>query len=192
MRRLSKTARAILGGGVFLVIAAILISGYFQQGKEQDRLSMELSAVQILLAKQWDKFAAEDLPARQNELENQLAIGESQLNIAKAGLSQPLDSIDTANALFEIAETSEVAIVEISNVAIVELTPPSLIEEDLDELGFSALSLTVKIEGEVANLVDFISELEQQFPTTVHEVTKINAAESWATLAVQIFNYEGD
>ena len=62
MRRLSKAARAILGGGVFLVLAAILLMGYFQQGEEQDRLSMELSAVQILLAKQWDKFTAEELP----------------------------------------------------------------------------------------------------------------------------------
>ena len=192
MRRLGNTARAILGGGIFLVLAAILIAGYSQQSEEQDRLSMELSAVQILLAKQWDKFAAEDLPARQNELESQLAPVESQLNTAKAGLRQPIESIDITDALFKIAETSEVAIVEISNVAIVELTPPSLIEEDLDEPGFSALSLTVKIEGEIANLVDFISELDEQFPTTVHEVTKINAAESLATLAVQIFNYEGD
>jgi len=165
---------------------------YFQEGREQDRLSQELSSIQILLAKQWDKFSAEKLPAKQSEVESQLALVESQANAAKANLRQPIDSINIVDTFFDIAETSEVKIVEIGNVGIVELTPPSLIEEDLEELDFSAFSLTVKIKGDVANLVNFISKLGQKFPTCVNETTDIDAKQSLATLTVQIFNYEGD
>ena len=192
MRRLSKTARTILGSGIFLVLAAILIMAYFQEGQEQDRLSQELSSVQILLARQWDKFSAEGLPAKQSEVESQLALVESQLYAAKANLRQAIESIEITDTLFEIAETSEVKIVEISNVGIVELSPPSLIDEDLEELDFSALSLTAKIEGDVANLVDFIFKLSQEFPTCVNDATDIDAEQSLATLTLQIFNYEGD
>ena len=212
MLKLSKTAWTILVGGTIIILAAILLISYFQQGQEQDRLSMELSSIQILLAKQSDRSSAEELPAKQSELESQLAQAESQLNIAKANLRQPIESIDITDTLFEIAETSEVEIVEISDVAIIETSPPGLTSEELEELGeepeelkelsFFALSFLVTAEGDVANLVDFVFELNQQFPTGVIESVKIEVpavieeeeeiTEPSVQINLSIFTYEGD
>jgi type II secretory pathway pseudopilin PulG len=205
VRRLSKTAWTILASGIFIILAAILLMSYFQQGQEQDRLSQELSSVQLLLAKQWEKFSSEGLPAKQSELESQLASVESQLNTAKANLRQPIESIesiDITDTLFEIAETSEVEIVEISNMAIIEVNPPGLIGEDLDELEFFALSFTATAEGDVANLVDFVFELNQQFPTGVIESVTIKVpavieeeeeiTEPSVQINLSIYTYEGD
>ena len=98
-------------------------------------------------------------------------------------------------------------IVEIGKVEIVEISPPGWTEEDLDEedlneVSFFAMSLTTKIEGDVSNLVDFISELSQQFPTSVYEMTEINVPEvaeeeeeleqPSATFKLYIYTYEGD
>ena len=202
MRRLSKTARTFLAIGIFVIVAASLLMAYFQEGQEQSRLSQELSSVQILLAKQWEKFSSEELPSQQSELESQLALAESQLKIAKADLHQPIESIEITDTFFEVAETTEVEIVEIGKVEIVEISPPGWPEEDLNEVSFSALSLTTKIEGDVLNLVDFISELSQQFPTSVYEMTEINVPEvaeeeeeleqPSATFKLYIYTYEGD
>ncbi len=202
MRRLSKTAWTILVGGTFIILAAILLMSYFQQGQEQDRLSQELSSVQLLLAKQWDKFSSEGLPAKQSELESKLASVESQLDTAKANLRRPIESIGITATLFKLAETSGVEIVGISNVAIVEANPPGLIGEDLDELEFFALSFTVTAEGDVANLVDFVFELNQQFPTgviqsAIIEVPAVIEEEEEITepsvqINLSIFTYEGD
>jgi len=197
VRRLSKTAQTVLGVGIFLVLASILLMGYFQQGQAQERLAMELSSVQILLAKQWQKFAAEDLPARQSELEDLLALRESQVNVAQADLRQPIKSIEITDTFFDIAENNGVAIVEITE-GILELLPPGLTGDEMEGLDFSSLQLVVKVEGDVANIVNYVLELNQQFPTSVNEVTKVYSFAPWqppltqATLTVNIFNYEGN
>ncbi len=199
--KISKTAWTVLAIGIFVVVAASLLMAYFQEGQEQSRLSQELSSVEILLAKQWAKFSSEELPSQQSQLERQLALAESKLNNAKAGLRQPIESIETTDTFFEIAEANEVEIVEISKVEIVEISPPGWPEEDTDEVNFSAMSLTIKIEGDVPDLVDFISELSQQFPTSVYELTEIRVPEvaeeeeelepPSANLKLYIYTYEG-
>ena len=200
--KLSKTALTFLAIGILVVLAVSLLMAYFQEGQEQDRLSQELSAVQLLLAKQWVKFSSEEFPSQQSELENQLALAESQINSAKANLHQSLESIEITDAFFEIAEANEVEIVEIGNVEIVETSPPGWTEEDTDEVSFSAMSLTVTIEGDVPNLVDFISELSERFPTSVYELTEIAIPEvaveeeeveqPSAKLKLYIHTYEGN
>ena len=200
--RLSKTALTFLAIGILVVLSASLLMAYFQEGQEQDRLSQELSAVQLLLAKQWVKFSSEEFPSQQSELESRLALAESQINSAKVNLRQSLESIEITDAFFEIAEANEVKIVEIGEVEIVETSPPGWPEEDTDEISFSAMTLTAKIEGDVPNLVNFISELSERFPTSVYELTEIAIPEvaveeeeveqPSATLKLYIHTYEGN
>ena len=187
MIKLSKRALTFLAIGIFVVLAASLLVAYSQRSQEHSQLSQELSSAQALLVKQWANFssASREFSYQQGELERQLATSESRLNIAKINLRQSVESVEVTDTLFEVAKTNNVKIVEISSTGLAT-------GEELEGIGFSVLPLTVEVGGDLPNLIDFISELTQQFPTGLVESTEISVAESFATITLDIHRYEGD
>ena len=153
--KLSKTALIFLGVGIFVILFGILGMTYSKQSQEQSRLNQELSLAQLRLK----TYAPEQLSSQQEELESRLARFKTRLRAAKNSLYQSIQSIEITEALYEVAETSDVEIVEISS--------PGLADKELEEVTLSALTLKVTVEGDVLNLIDFIYAWTKEYPTGV-------------------------
>ena len=174
MKKLSKAVLIFVAGGIFVILAASLGMAYIQQEQEQKQLPQQLSLAQASLT----KYLPEELSARQRELESRLAQTESQLRAAKNSLRQSIESIEATDTLFEIAETCDVEITEVNS--------PGVTTKVLEGFTYSQLSLTVTVEGDVLNLIDFIYEWTHEYPTgvvksvgiTVPEVTEEEEGET--------------
>jgi len=160
--KISKTALIFLGVGIFVVLVAILGMTYSQQGQEQSRLNQELTLAQM----RFKAYASEQLSSQQEELESRLARLESRLKNTKSSLYQSIQSIEITETLYEVAEACGVEIVEVSS--------PGLADKELEGITYSFLTLAVKVEGEVFNLIDFIDTWTKEYPTGVVESAEIN------------------
>ncbi len=190
--KLGKKARIFLAGGIFVVLMASLFMIYYQHGQEQSRLSDELSLVQLALT----RFSPEKLSAQQKVLESRLTRTELELGTAKTKLRQSILSIEVTDTLFDVADTH--------NVEIIGIDSPGVTSEELEGVSLSILSLTAVVEGDVSNLIDFIVELSEEFPTSVDSAVEIifpasvdeseetEVEKPIASIELRIHTYEGD
>jgi len=190
--RLGKKAQIFLAGGIFVVLMASLFMVYSQHNQEQSRLSDELSLVQLALA----GFSPEKLSAQQRVLESRLTRTELELGTAKTKLRQSILSIEVTDTLFDVADTH--------NVEIIGIDSPGVTDEELEGVSLSILSLTAMVEGDVSNLVNFIVELSEEFPTSVDASVEIlfptsvdeseetDVEKPIASIELRIHTYEGD
>lgn len=187
--KLSKKAQIVLGVGIFAVLAGSLGTLYSQQGQEQSQLNQDLDVAQLRL----DKHPLDEFSAQLMDLEWRLAQAESRISAAKGSLRQSVDSIEATETLLQVVEAQEVEIIEISS--------SELSSEDLEGSAYSVLVLTVVVEGDVPELVNFIFELSSKFPTSVLESVEITdpaviegeagSVEPSASLSLRIYRYEG-
>ena len=191
--KLSRRAWIILLAGIFIIGLVSINTAYSKQDEERSRLNQELSVAQARLAQYApEQDSAQELASQQEELESQLVQIETQLKNVKANLSQSIQSIEVTDTLFKVAESCGVEITEIGS--------PGLNDEALEGLNCSMLMLTVKAEGSVLKLVNFILGLSDEFPTGVVEAVDINVPEVTeeetenpsANLELHIHTYEGD
>ena len=198
MIKLSTTSWIFLTIGIFGILVLSLNVAYAQQSQEQSRLNEEVALVQKRLLKN----PPQQISSQKSELESQLAKAELQLKVAKVGLFQSLESIEASDALFELAEASYVEVTEISSSGVSS--------ELLEGVDFSILLLTVTIEGDVLNLVDFIYKWTHEYPTGVVQSVEITVPEvveeeeeteeaeeaeeekPSAIINLLIYSYEGD
>ena len=194
--KISKTALIFLGVGIFVILVGILGMTYSQQSQEQSRLNQELALAQM----RFKAYASEQLSSQQEELESRLTRLESRLKNAKSSLYQSIQSIEITDTLYEVAEACGVEIVEVSS--------PGLADKELEGITYSFLTLAVKVEGEVFNLIDFIDAWTKEYPTGVVESAEINVPQLTeeeeeeeteeelekpsADLKLLIYTYEGD
>ena len=189
MMKLSKKAQIALGVGIFVVLAGSLIMLYLQQGQEQSQLNQELDVAQLRL----DKHPLDEFSVQLRELEWRLAQAESRMSATKDSLRQSVDSIEATETLLQVVEAQGVGIIEINS--------SDLSSEDLEGSAYSVLVLTVVVEGDVPELVHFISVLSSKFPTGVLESVEITdpavtegeagSTEPSASLSLRIYSYEG-
>jgi hypothetical protein len=189
--KLSKKAQVVLGVGIFVVLAGSLLMTYLQQGQEQSLLNQELDVAQLRL----DKHPLDEFSFQIRELEWRLAQAESRMSATKDSLRQPesVNSIEATETLLQVIEAQGLEIIEISS--------PGLSSEDLEGSAYSVLVLTVVVEGDVPELVHFISVLSSKFPTGVLESVEIidpavaegeaGSTEPSASLSLRIYSYEG-
>jgi len=163
--KLSKTSWIILTVGIFLITFTCLGLARSQQVLEQGQLDEELSLAEWRL----DQIQFEELYSQQEELEEQLSQVVSELEAARAILSQSTGSIVASDTLFDIAEVCGVTITEISS-----LDPAP---KDLEGVTCSLLPLTVRIEGNVPSLIRFTTMLNNDFTTGVVNSVGINVPE---------------
>ena len=188
--KISTTALIFLALGISVIAVFSLNMAYSQQSQEQSRLNAELAMAQLRL----EKYPAQDISSQKEELESRLARAKSQLKDAKDSLYWSTQSIEASDALLALAEASNVEVTEISSAG--------MTTEVLEEITFSALTLTVTVEGEVLDLINFVHNWTKEYPTGMVQSVEITVPEPpeeeeeeempSATIDLRIYTYEGD
>ncbi len=153
--KLNKKILLFLGIAIFAILGVSLGMVQSQQARERNQLEQDLSLAQLRLNK--GKDASQELFSQREDLENRLTQARSQLTTAKVGLFQLIETVEVNATLFEIAETCGVEIIEITSSA------PA--DKELEGIPCSALTLRVRIEGRVINLLDFVRKWTETFHT---------------------------
>jgi len=184
--KLSKTSWLLLAIGAFIIILAGLGAFRFQQVRQQNQLNEELVLAQLKLK----AVQLEQLAQRQGELERHLSQTTSQFQAARTTLSQPVGSIGASSTLFDIAEACGAEVTEISS--------SGRTSEELEGIPCSVLTLTARVEGDVPNLVSFITELNSYLRNGVVKSVEISIPEmtseekSSANIQLVVYSYQGD
>jgi hypothetical protein len=185
--KLSKKSGLILIVGIAACIYGGLWMARSQQVDEQERLHEELTTAAVAL----DNLPVDEVSSQRAELEERLSQAISQLETAKATLSQSTGSIDVSGHLFEIAEDVgvEVTVVSSSHTA----------GGSLGGIDCSVLPLAVTVEGDVADIISYVGRLNYDFPTGTIKLVKMDIPETTceeevpsATIQLQIYTYQGE
>ncbi len=185
--KISRTSWILLAVGIFVILMSGLGAAYGTQQSEYNQLSEELFLTRSRLV----KYSPDELSAQQEELEDQVAQIESEVTVNKDYISPSIENIEVIEALFA-------ALAGTTNVEVVEISSPGLTNTEMEEITFSTLPFTVRIEGAVPNLLRFVNELSHEFPTHVVELIKMNipevagVEEPAATIQLLIYTYQGD
>ena len=163
--KLGKTVWLILAIGISVIAFASLGTARSGQVSEQRQLEEAFSLAKLGLK----SLQLEELSSQQKELEKQLDGATSQLETAKAMLSQSNESIFVSDMLFKIAEVYEVEITQISS--------SGLAGGDLEGIECLILPLAVRVEGDIPDLISFITALNQDFVTGIVESVNIGIPE---------------
>ena len=182
--KLSKKSWLIITIGIFIILSVGLWTVHSQQVNEQKQLQDKLNTAELKL----NGFQTGQLSHRQNELEEQLSQTLSQSETARTILSQPIGSIAISGIMFDIAAANSVNITEISS--------SGLASEELAGLTCSVLPLTAKVEGDLTDLVSFITKLNDELENGVVKSVEISVPEmtgekTSANIQMVIYTYQG-
>ena len=160
--------------------------GYSQREDEEDQLKEQLAQVQLRLS----GIQLEKLEKQQAELEEQLDLATKQFEAVKTALSQPAGSITVTDILFDIAR--------VHGVEVAEMTSSGLTDGSLEGVPLLVISVAVKVEGDVPNLVSFVVKLNSFLTTGVVESITITIPETdsgekaSADIQLVAYTYQGD
>ena len=152
--KLSKKSWVFISIGLFLIGLVGLWTVYSQQSGVEKQLKEELTLINSKLS----SIELEQLAKKPGELEQQLDKTLAQSETARETLSQPMNSIIVSDILFSTAEANSVNITAISSAAANRVT--------LEGVPCLALPVTASVEGELNRLVDFVTELNGDYPIT--------------------------
>ncbi len=152
--KLSKKSWVFISIGLFLIGLVGLWTVYSQQSGVEKQLKEELT----LLNSKLSSIELEQLAKKPGELEQQLDKTLAQSETARETLSQPMNSIIVSDMLFSTAEANSVNITAISSSVANQVT--------LEGVPCLALPVTASVEGELNRLVDFVTELNGDYPIT--------------------------
>jgi len=216
--RLKKTTWITLGVGLFIIAAVLVYMVYQGQAKNRQEADASLDeasdAVVVLFASKGN------LEAKLSGFEEELAqwqgqIGqlEAELNQAISALSQTearfpgsVESIEYDEALFGFARANDLEIESLS------VTEPA--DKDVEGIIYSTTSFTVKVRGEVADILDFVNIIvtDDDFQTAIlksasiaiprplTELEKADLTEEEikeretpsATITLMVYSYQGE
>ena len=183
--KLSKKSWIIISIGLFLIGMIGLWTVYSQQSAVEKELKEELAVVNSKL----NAIDLEQLAKKPGDLEQQLDETLAQSKTAREALSQPMNSIIVSDILFNIAEANSVNIVSISSSVANKAA--------LDGVPCLALPVTASVEGGLHQLVDFVTELNGDYPSAEVNSFSVqipypadNTALS-ASIQMVIYAYEG-
>ncbi len=151
--KLSKKSWLFIAIGVFLIALVSLWIVYSQQAEAKKRLQEELTLANSKLG----SIQIEQLANNQSELGQQLDETIKQSETARETLSQPMNSIIISDILFSTAEANSVNITEVSS--------SGMTIEELSGVTCLALPITASVEGDLSNLVAFITQLNGDLAT---------------------------
>ncbi len=185
--KLSKKTGLVIGSGILVIALAGLFMVYSGRAGEQDKLNEQLASAQTNL----QRIQLEPLSAQRAELEGQLSQATSQLEVVKTIFSQqPVGSVAITSILFDIADAH--------GVKVTEMTSSGLASDSLEGVTYSVISLTAKIEGDLPDLVSFVTTLNSYFVTgTVKSITitipETNSEETAsADIQLAVYTHQGD
>jgi len=160
--KLSKKSWLFIGIGIFLIALVGLWMVYSQQSGAKNQLKEEFAQAKSRLS----SIQLEQYANQQEELEQQLDETIAQSEAARETLSEPMNSIIITDILFSTAENNSVNITNINS--------PGMTNEELKGVPCLALPLTASIEGEVSNLVAFITQLNDDLVNAVVKSVSMN------------------
>jgi hypothetical protein len=175
-------------GGIIGIVATLISLGIVQakQMSEKNSLSDELDMAEQDLS----ILEAAQSSLGQNGLDTQEDEAQTNFDIARAQLSEPIDSIIANESLFNIAAATSVTLTSIS------VSP--LDDDALAELPCSCLPLNVTAQGNETALLDFISRLNIELTNGLVRSATLNIqetpAEGESTVDIEliIYTYPGE
>ena len=184
--KLSKRTLLVIGVGAFLIILGSLGMVCSERVSEQNELNEQLAVAEARLS----GIQLEQLSSQQTELEKQLSQTTSQAEAVKAILSQPTGSVAVSSILFDIAEAH--------GLEVTRMTSPGPASEDLEEVTCSVITLSATVEGDVPNLVNFVTKLNSHLATGVVRLVTITIPETAsgekasADIQVVVYTYRSE
>jgi len=190
--KLSKKTGLIIAIVVFFAAGIYLYMDYSKIVDEKAVVKEQLELTQ----QQLQGIQIDPLTAQQTEMGNQLSDVASRSGEVIFTLSQPISNIDAATALYDVAQTW--------GVQINSVTSSGLADEGLEGATFSVISLDAVIEGDMPNLVNFITHLNDSYTTGIvrsvtitapvagsgaNVTTSVNAS---ADLRMAVYTYKGN
>jgi hypothetical protein len=160
--KLTKKSWLFIGIGIFLIALVGLWTVYSQQSGVKKQLKEEYDMATSRL----NSIQVEQLADQQGELEQQLDDTIAQSKTARKTLSEPMNSIIITDILFSTADSNSVNITEIQSSGMNDV--------ELEGVPCRVLPLTANIEGEVGNLVAFITQLNDDLATGVVRSVDMN------------------
>jgi hypothetical protein len=177
--KLSKKSWLIIAIGIFVIAFAGLWLVYSEQLAKKGKLERELNAAQVKL----NAINIEQLERRQSDLAQQLDQTLASSRDAREVLSQPMESLTVSTILFDIAEANGVNIKEINS--------SGTSKEDVYGVNCQTLPITAQVEGELTNLVAFVTQLNNDMATGVVksvEITITGAEKATASMQMVIYS----
>jgi len=167
--KLGRTARFILGIGIFVIAFGSLCLVYFRQVSEQKQLNDSLVVAQDTLPKvvsekeDWEKQLAQ-WKSQLAQVESELAQAKSLLAESKASFPKAVESIEYDEEIFTIAGNCDLDIIKLTsseprNEEVEDSTLPKPRDKEAEVITFSVTSFVVDVKGEVANILDFINSI---------------------------------
>lgn len=172
--KLSKTSWLAIIIGVFIISLAGLGVVRSNQVREHNNLKETLALTQLKL----QTIQLEQFPQRQEELEQQLSQTIAKSESARAVLSQPIGGIIISDLLFDLAEANSVNITEVAS--------SGMADSNLEGVPCSELAIRAAVTGEVGDLVNFITALNNELRTGFVSAMDMNIPESGETPSARI------
>ena len=183
--KLSKTSWLILSAGLFVVVLAGLGITRSQQLQEQKKLEEDLSLSQ----KSLDKIQVTDLRQQSDEIQQRMQDEQFQLDEAKKRLNQTVISVDVTDEFFSIAEYC--------NVVVEGMGTTPIQPNQYENIGLSTTALHVEVTGELPDLINLVTSLNNDFTTGLVKSFQITIPPSSenrtpsANVQMLIYSYEG-
>lgn len=183
--RLSKASWIIIIGCIVITAFASLGALSWQQIHKRNQLREEL----ILTEEKLNGFQSGQFAYQQETLVMQLNQTLSELQTSRSMFSQPIWSIATGT-LFDIAQTC--------NTEIINISSSGLASQELGGVSGSTQTFAITIEGDVLDLVRFITKLNQNLKAGVIKSVEISVPDtigegkSTADLQLVVYSYEGN
>jgi hypothetical protein len=160
--KLGKTSLLIIVLGIFIIAFGSLGFTRSKQVEERSQLEDEISVAE----KRLDNLQLRGLYTQQEELEAQLDNALSQLDVAKDALRETIESTEVIDSIFQIADASDVKIIEIGS--------SDISSDKLEGITCSVVRLNIRAEGEVSNLISYVTNLNTGFPTGLVTSAELN------------------
>jgi Tfp pilus assembly protein PilO len=141
---------------IILLVAALLIvycflgMGYLKQHNEHKVLASQITEANQTLAQ---------IPKPPDDLEPQLAAARASLDTVENSFPREMSSTKIVNAILKLADNCE--------VKAIPLTTQPWKEVDISGHSYSVFRLNVAVTGTFAQLVSFLSKLENGEPQTL-------------------------
>jgi len=176
--KISRKVGLILAGVAIVAVLVVAYIIYSGQAAEQNDLNGRLDRAQTQLP---------TLNTQKNDLQGQLAGAQSSLDAVSQQFPESVESIEYGEALFELADDS--------NVDITKITASTPSSETAGSITYSVCSFVVSVSGSTEGILKFVDairtgeDLAVPWSVDVTGVT-LNAGGS-ASINLRICGYKG-
>jgi hypothetical protein len=180
--KISKKSWLIVAIGIFAIAFAGLWMVYSEHLGRKYQVMDELNSTRLRL----QTINLDRMQQQQTDLEQQLEQTLASSRNAREVLSWPMESLAVNEVLFVIAEAN--------NITITQINSAGINQEELYGVNCNSLPVTARIEGELTDLVAFVTQLNNDMATGVVKSVDITIPSgtdpSTATVQMTVYSYE--